>query len=106
MKKILYLTDLYYKAKGRNYYEEDIYITGKLKEHFDIVLCNPKNSESFEKDVDLIVFRNTGGVSGFKDIYNSFVDRVKKNNLKTFNEFTGKADMRGKQYLTELTLEK
>lgn len=106
MKKILYLTDLYYKAKGRNYYEEDIYITGKLKEHFDIVLCNPKNSESFEKDVDLIVFRNTRGVSGFKDIYNSFVDRVKKNNLKTFNEFTGKADMRGKQYLPELTLEK
>lgn len=29
MKKILYLTDLYYQAKGRNYYEEDIYITGK-----------------------------------------------------------------------------
>ena len=106
MKKILYLTDLYYQAKGRNYYEEDIYITGKLKDYFDVVLCNPKNSENFEKDVDLIVFRNTGGVSGFKDIYNSFVDRVKTNSLKTFNEFTGKADMRGKQYLLDLTLEK
>ncbi len=106
MKKILYLTDLYYEAKGRNYYEEDIYITGKLKDYFDVVLCNPKNSESFENDVDLIVFRNTGGVSGFKDIYNSFVDRVKTNNLKTFNEFTGKADMYGKQYLLDLTLEK
>lgn len=105
MKKILYLTDLYYKAKGRNYYEEDIYITGKLKDYFDVVLCNPKNSESFEKDVDLIVFRNTGGVSGFKDIYNSFVDRVKNENLKTFNEFSGKADMCGKQYLLDLTLE-
>ncbi len=106
MKKILYLTDLYYEAKGRNYYEEDIYITGKLKDCFDIVLCNPKNSESFENDVDLIVFRNTGGVSGFKDIYNSFADRVKTNNLKTFNEFTGKADMCGKQYLLDLTLVK
>lgn len=106
MKKILYLTDLYYKAKGRNYYEEDIYITGKLKDCFDVVLCNPKNSESFEKDVDLIVFRNTGGVSGFKDIYNSFVNRVKTNKLKTFNEFMGKADMCGKQYLLDLTLEK
>ena len=105
-KKILYLTDLYYKAKGRNYYEEDIYITGKLKDYFDVVLCNPKNSESFEKDVDLIVFRNTGGVSGFKDIYNSFVNRVKTNNLKTFNEFIGKADMCGKQYLLDLTSEK
>lgn len=106
MKKILYLTDLYYEAKGRKYYEEDLYITGKLKDNFDVVLCNPKNSESFENDVDLIVFRNTGGVSEFKDIYNSFVDRVKTNNLKTFNEFTGKADMCGKQYLLDLTKEK
>lgn len=106
MKKILYLTDLYYKAKGRNYYEEDIYITGMLKDYFDIVLCNPQNSENYEKEVDLIVFRNTGGVMGFKDIYTSFVNRVKTNNLKTFNEFTGKADMKGKQYLLDLTLEK
>ena len=27
MKKLLYLTDLSYQAKGRNYCEEDIYIT-------------------------------------------------------------------------------
>ena len=53
----------------------------------------------------MIVFRNTGGVSGFKDVYNSFVERVKKDNLKTFNEFTGKADMCRKQYLLDLTLE-
>ena len=106
MKKILYLTDLYYEAKGRKYYEEDIYITGKLKDHFDVVLCNPKNSESFERDVDLVVFRNTGSVIGYKDVYESFVNRVRANNIKTFNEFTGKADMRGKQYLVDMTLEK
>lgn len=105
MKKILYLTDLYYEAKGRKYYEEDLYITKRLKDYFDVVLCNPKNSESFESNVDLIVFRNTGGVSGFKAVYNSFVGRVKDNNLKTFNEFTGKADMCGKEYLPELTRE-
>lgn len=106
MKKILYLTDLYYEANGRKYYEEDIYITGRLKDHFDVVLCNPKNSESFEKDVDLVVFRNTGSVIGYKDVYEAFVNRVRSNNIKTFNEFTGKADMRGKQYLVDLTLEK
>lgn len=104
MKKILYLTDLYYKAKGRNYCEEDIYITGRLKNYFDIVLCHPQNSESFENDVDLIIFRNTGGVSGFKNIYDSFVRRVRAGSIKTFNEFTGKADMCGKQYLLDLTL--
>ena len=103
MKKVLYLTDLYYKAKGRNYYEEDIFITRILKDYFDIVLCNPRNSESYEKDVDLIVFRNTGSVSGFQDTYDQFVSRVRNNKLRTFNEFSGKADMRGKQYLLDLT---
>lgn len=105
MKKILYLTDLYYQAKGRNYYEEDLYLTGMLKDCFDVVLCHPKNSQSFEDDVDLVIFRNTGPVSGFEKVYDSFVKRVKSNNVKTFNEFTGKADMCGKQYLLDLTLD-
>ena len=103
--KILYLTDLYYEAKGRKYFEEDLYITRILKEHFDIALCNPKNSKDFENDVDLIVFRNTGPVSGFEEEYESFVKRVTSNNINTFNEFVGKADMKGKQYLLDLTLE-
>ena len=103
MKKILYLTDLAYQAKGRNYCEEDIYITSRLKDNYDVALCHPKCSEGFEKDADLIVFRNTGGVSGFKETYDSFVQRVKVNRLNTFNTFTGKADMRGKQYLLQLT---
>lgn len=103
--KILYLTDLYYEAKGRNYFEEDLYISGILKEHFDIALCHPKNSKDFENDVDLIVFRNTCPVSGFEEVYESFVKRVSSNNFRTFNEFVGKADMKGKQYLLDLTLE-
>ncbi|WP_330010015.1 hypothetical protein [Methanobrevibacter sp.] len=71
--KILYLTDLYYEAKGRRYFEEDLYITEILKEHFDIALCHPKNSKDFEKYADLIVFRNTGPVSGFREEYESFI---------------------------------
>ncbi len=106
MKKILYLTDLYYSANGRDYFEEDLYITQKLKDHFDLILCHPHNSKSFEKYVDLVVFRNTGPVSLFKEDYENFVKRVKSNNIKTFNEFSGKADMQGKQYLLDLTLEK
>ena len=103
--KILYLTDLYYEAKGRKYFEEDLYVIDILKEHFDIALCHPKNSKDFENDVDLIVFRNTGPVSGFEEVYESFVKRVSSNNFRTFNEFVGKADMKGKQYLLDLTLE-
>lgn len=81
--KILYLTDLYYEAEGRKYFEEDLYITGILKEHFDIALCHPKNSKDFANDVDLIVFRNTGPVSGFEDEYESFVKMVTSNNINT-----------------------
>lgn len=72
-KRILYLTDLCYRAKGRNYSEEDIYITNKLKESFDVVLCHPKCAESFEDMVDLIVFRNTGSVIEYKDVYQEFI---------------------------------
>ena len=103
-KRILYLTDLGYQAKGRNYSEEDIYITDRLKDSFDVVLCHPKCAESFEDMADLIVFRNTGSVIGYKDIYQAFVDCVSRKGLKTYNTFTGKADMRGKQYLIQSML--
>lgn len=103
MKKILYLTDLYYPAKGRNYFEEDMGLAGVLKDSFSVALCHPSNSEDFERDADLILFRNTGGVSGWRKGYADFVQRVNDLGLNTYNEFTGKADMRGKQYLLELT---
>lgn len=103
MARILYLTDLYYPAKGRNYYEEDIFIAGRLMDHFDVALCHPKNSEAFEDSADVIVFRNTGSVIGYKEIYRAFRERIQKNSLRTFNTFTGKADMLGKDYLLELT---
>ncbi len=102
-KKILYLTDLNYPAKGRIYSEEDLYITDQLKDSFDITLSHPKDAEQYEDDADCIVFRNTGSVIGYKEIYQSFVKRVHEKQLKTFNTFTGKADMRGKQYLLDLT---
>lgn len=101
---LLYLTDLSYPAKGRAYGEEDIYITDLLKEYFDVALCHPQCAERFEDSADLIVFRNTGSVIGYKDVYHAFADRVRQKGLKTFNTFTGKADMRGKQYLLDLSL--
>ena len=105
MKKILYLTDLCYQAKGREYFREDLYITGVLKDHFDVAICHIQNAEAFEDQADLIVFRNTGSVIGYRNVYDSFVRRVHEKGLNTFNTFTGKADMRGKQYLVDLSAE-
>ncbi|MEC2077989.1 hypothetical protein [Metabacillus fastidiosus] len=103
MKRLLFITDLYYEAKGRNYYEEDLFLTSELREDFQLVICHPEDTETFEKDFDLIVFRNAGPVAYFKDKYEAFRNRVVSHNLKTYNSFNGKADMNGKQYLIDLT---
>lgn len=105
MAKILYLTDLYYQAVDREYYEEDLFVTKFLKDRFDLVLCHPEHTEAFEEDVDLIVLRNTGSVIRYEEVFHAFQKRVQEKHLPIFNEFVGKGDMMGKQYLVDLTAE-
>lgn len=105
MKTILYLTDLYYLAKGRNYFEEDLFITSRLKEHFNILIGNPQQAIPFINCADFIVFRNTGPVIYYQDYFNRYVEVVNKKNITTFNSLDGKADMKGKQYLLNLSRE-
>ncbi|MGJ3233548.1 hypothetical protein [Marivirga sp.] len=99
---VLYLTDLYYPAKGRNYYEEDLYIISQLKEHFNILIGHPQQALAFLDKADFIVFRNTGPVAYYQDYFNDFVEAVKQKGIPTFNSFDGEADMKGKQYLLDL----
>lgn len=103
MKKILFITDLYYKANGRNYYEEDLFITSKLVDKFNLVICNPKDMNKFNDNFDLTIFRNAGPVANFPKEYNDFREKIKRSNLNTYNSFDGKGDMNGKDYLIELT---
>lgn len=104
MKKLLFVTDLYYEAKGsRVYCEEDIYLTSQLRKDFQIVICHPEDMENFEADCDLILYRNVGPVARFKEKYQAFRNRIVSNGLKTYNSFTGKGDMNGKQYIIDLT---
>ena len=103
MSKILYLTDLYYRANGRNYYTEDLMVTSILKNHFDILIGHPHQVLSYMDAADLIVIRNTGSIIYYKDIFQEFVKSAKEQNLKTFNSLDGKGDLLGKQYLVELT---
>lgn len=105
MKTILYLTDLYYVAKGRKYYEEDLYITSRLKEHFNILIGHPHQAIEHLNLTDLVVFRNTGSILAYQGYFNQFLAVVKEKNIATFNSFDGKADIKGKQYLLDLTAE-
>ncbi|APG61383.1 hypothetical protein [Christiangramia salexigens] len=103
MKTILYLTDLYYKANGRKYYEEDLFITDRLRAHFNILIGHPQQAIRFLEHSDLVVFRNTGPVIGYQEYFQKFLEAVKDHEVKTFNSFDGKADIKGKQYLIDLT---
>ncbi|MBC9794687.1 hypothetical protein [Sinomicrobium weinanense] len=101
---LLYLTDLYYEAKGRNYYEEDIYITSRLKDDFEILICHPTQSKKHEQLTDAVIFRNTGSVMYYKKEYDDFVKRMNLSGTPVYNSLTGHGDMKGKQHLIDLTL--
>lgn len=103
MKKILFVTDFYYEAKGRLYYEEDLFLTGQLRKDFDLVICNPKDMNKFTEDFDLTIFRNAGPIANFKEEYDLFRQNISSKKLNTYNSFNGKGDMNGKNYLIELT---
>lgn len=100
--KLLYLTDLHYESKGRVYYREDLDLSRRLASDFDLVLCDPRTAHAFLGDVDGVVFRNTGPVSGFADEYREFRELALETGTRVFNELTGRADMLGKQYLVDL----
>ncbi|WP_350293937.1 hypothetical protein [uncultured Croceitalea sp.] len=100
---ILYLTDFYYPAKGREYYKEDLYIISQLKNDFELIICHPIDSKNYEALVDLVMFRNTGSVMYYKTYFENFVARTNSNTITTYNEMIGKGDMLGKQHLLDLT---
>jgi len=102
VKSILYLTDYSYQAKGRRYCDEDMRIADYLRCRFNVASCHPACCEPFEDAADLVVFRNAGAVSGFQEEYDAFRARVVKKGMRTYNDFTGKADMVGKQYLLDM----
>lgn len=49
MNTLLFVTDLYYEAKGRTYYEEDLFLTSRLRESFALTICHPQDIHSLRK---------------------------------------------------------
>lgn len=102
MRTILYLTDLAYQAKGRNYCDEDLFITATLRRHFNILTADPRQAIALMERADMVVFRNTGPVIYYRQYFEQFVTAAKQKNIVTFNSLNGKGDMAGKQYLVAL----
>ncbi|WP_406002526.1 hypothetical protein [Streptomyces sp. NBC_00829] len=101
--RILYVTDLGYQAKGRRYCDEDIRLSGRLRDDFDIALCHPLDAADLMESFDAVVVRNSGPVLHYQAQYEAFLAQVRRTATRLYNPPTGRADMAGKQYLVDLS---
>ncbi|MEU6663179.1 hypothetical protein [Streptomyces sp. NPDC046821] len=101
--RILYVTDLAYPARGRRYCDEDIWLTSRLREDFDVALCHPLDAAALMDGFDAVVVRNSGPVLHYQAAYDAFREKALANGVPVYTELTGKADMAGKAYLLDLT---
>lgn len=103
---VLFVTDLAYEARGRRYCDEDIFLTSRLREEFDIALCHPRDAASLLDGFDVVVKRNSGPVLHYQEAYDAFRARARERNVPVYNPLTGRGDMAGKQYLVDLSAAK
>ncbi|CAM5282579.1 hypothetical protein [Streptomyces abikoensis] len=101
--RVLYVTDLAYPARGRRYCDEDIFLSSRLREDFDVALCHPLDAAALMDAFDAVVVRNSGPVLHYQAAYDDFARRAAEGGARVYNQLTGKADMAGKQYLLDLT---
>ncbi|MFB6817082.1 hypothetical protein ACFCV8_21300 [Streptomyces sp. NPDC056347] len=100
---VLYVTDLAYPARGRRYCDEDIQLTARLREDFDIALCHPRDAATLLDGFDAVVIRNSGPVLHHQDAYEAFRARARELGTRVYNPLHGRGDMAGKQYLVDLS---
>lgn len=101
--RVLYVTDLAYPARGRRYCDEDIFLTSRLREHFDLALCHPRDAVALMDGFEAVVVRNSGPVLEYRDAYDAFREHATATGTPVYNPLTGRGDMAGKQYLLDLT---
>ncbi|MFD0305740.1 hypothetical protein [Streptomyces sp. NPDC127119] len=103
--RLLFVTDLAYPAKGRRYCDEDIFLTSRLREDFDLALCHPLDAPALmdSPGFDVVVVRNSGPVLHHQAAYDAFRERATGRGTPVCTQLTGKGDQAGKQYLVDLT---
>ncbi|MCG5213389.1 hypothetical protein [Streptosporangium sp. KLBMP 9127] len=101
--RVLFVTDLAYQARGRRYCDEDIFLSSRLREDFDIALCHPLDAAALMDAFDAVVVRNSGPVLYYRDRYEAFLEQAAQRGTRVYNPLTGRGDMAGKQYLLDLT---
>lgn len=102
-RRVLYVTDLAYEARGRRYCDEDIFLSSRLREEFDIALCHPRDAAALLGVFDGVVIRNSGPVLHYREAYDAFCARARELKARVYNPLGGLGDMAGKQYLVDLS---
>ncbi|MEZ0066364.1 hypothetical protein ABIA32_002374 [Streptacidiphilus sp. MAP12-20] len=100
---VLFVTDLAYQARGRRYCDEDIFLTSRLRDEFDIALCHPLDAAALMDAFAAVVVRNSGPVLHYQAAYEAFRKQATARGTRVYNPLTGRGDMAGKQYLLDLT---
>ncbi|MFB8032083.1 hypothetical protein ACFC5Z_03835 [Streptomyces sp. NPDC056004] len=100
---VLFVTDLAYQARGRRYCDEDIQLTARLREEFDVALCHPRDAAALLDGFDTVVIRNSGPVLHYQEAYDAFRARARELGTRVYNPLHGRGDMAGKQYLVDLS---
>ncbi|MGC0314108.1 hypothetical protein [Kitasatospora acidiphila] len=101
--RVLLVTDLAYQARGRRYCDEDIRLSARLREDFDVALCHPLDAASLMDAFDVVLVRNSGPVLNYRAEYEAFRSRALERGTLVYNQLAGRADMAGKQYLLDLS---
>ncbi|WP_416316199.1 hypothetical protein [Streptomyces sp. S584] len=100
---VLFVTDLAYEAQGRRYCDEDVFLTSRLRETFDVALCHPRDAAALLDRFDAVVVRNSGPVLHYQEAYDTFRARARESGARVHNSLDGRGDMAGKQYLVDLS---
>ncbi|MCE5294209.1 MAG: hypothetical protein LLF94_06300 [Chlamydiales bacterium] len=96
---VLLVTDFYYKAKGREYFREDLELSALLRKEFAVAISHIEDSFHLLDQVDLVLLRNTGPQMLHKKHLQALSNR---DGLLLFNDLLGKGDLKGKKHLLEL----
>jgi hypothetical protein len=92
-RRVLFVTDLAYEARGRRYRDEDIFLTSRLRDDFDLALCHPLDAAALMDAFDVVVVRNSGPVLHYQKEHNAFRERAAADGTRVYDPLSGRGDM-------------
>ena len=84
--RMLFVSDLTYQANGRRYCDEDIFLSSRLRETFDVAVCHPLDVVALMASFDVVVVRNSGPVVDYLAAYKEFHEVARHSGRLVYNQ--------------------